>query len=102
MMTLDEAVATFERELPGWWYKVIVCAGSAEADCAPDTTPKYLPRPWWPDCGIDVSEARKVDKRFDGGFSIELRHTTEHRFTAAEALMALLEEVKKVRLEKAI
>jgi hypothetical protein len=36
-MTLDEAVATFKRELPGWWWKVMECWQSCEAECGPDT-----------------------------------------------------------------
>jgi len=35
-MTLDEAVAIFERELPGWCWKVCQCGISADAWAVPD------------------------------------------------------------------
>jgi hypothetical protein len=84
-MTLDEAVAIFERELPGWWWKIISCSISVEADTAPESD----------DFSIDA--ARKVDERFDSGFTVELRHTAERKFTAAEALMAVLADAKAAR-----
>ena len=79
--TLDNVVALFERELPGWWWKIIRCSLSVEADTAPESDEVAL-------AGI------KVDKRFNTGFTVELRHTAEHTYTPAEALLALLAAAK--------
>lgn len=53
-MTISEAVATFERELPGWWWSIGVCSISAHASCGPDLN----------GCDVHLLE----DKLFDEGF----------------------------------
>jgi hypothetical protein len=85
-MTIDEAVAIFEHELPGWWWKIIKCSVSIEADTAPEN-----------DDSVPIDAARLVDERFDSGFTVELRHTADHRFSPAEALIALLAEAMAAR-----
>ena len=89
-MTLDEAVAIFERELPGWWWKVCQCGISADAWAGPDWSAKV-------DDELLTDEALAFDGRFDSGFDVELRHTPERTFTPAEALMAVLQEAKAAR-----
>ena len=86
--TLDEAVAIFERELPGWWWKIIRCSISVEADTAPQPDDVALG---------SIDAARKVDERFNSGFSVELCHTAERIYTPAEALLALLAEAQAAR-----
>jgi hypothetical protein len=81
--TLDEAVAIFERELPGWWWKIIRCSISVEADTAPESDEALG----------DICPG----SLFDDGFTVELRHTAEPTYTPAEALMALLAEAKAAR-----
>jgi hypothetical protein len=85
MNRLDEAVARFQQELPGWWWKIVSCSISVEADCAPERD------------SFSIEAARKIDKRFDEGFTVELRHTAEHTYTPAEALLAVLDEAKAAR-----
>jgi hypothetical protein len=85
-MTLQEAIDEFERSLPNWWWKLISCAVSIEADCAPDVN-----------TDISLAEASKVDERFVWGFTVELRHTEKRTYTPAEALMAVMKEAKKAR-----
>lgn len=35
-VTLDEAIAKFRAELPGWWWTIGDCSVSADASCGPD------------------------------------------------------------------
>jgi hypothetical protein len=84
--SLDATVARFQRELPGWWWKIMMCSISAEADTAPES-----------DDSLSIYAAREVDERFDTGFSVELRHTAERIYTPAEALLAVLAEAKAAR-----
>jgi hypothetical protein len=78
-MTLNEAVAIFERELPEWWWTVGQCKVSAHASAAPD---------------YRVSDDQIAsDKRFDRGFHEDLKHTSQ-TFTPADALLAVLKAAK--------
>ena len=81
-------MAIFERELPGWWWKIIRCSISVEADAAPQPGDIALG---------SLNAAILADERFNSGFSVELRHTAGQEFTPAELLMALLAEAKPVR-----
>jgi hypothetical protein len=74
-MTLDEAVTTFKRELPGWWWKVMECWQSCEAECGPDTR------------GPDSDRSMRD---FPFVFTVELPQPA----TCAEALLAVLEKAK--------
>ena len=74
-MTLDEAVAIFERELPGWCWKVCQCGISADAWAVPDYSVAG------PHDDLETDEALAFDHRFDSGFDVELRHTLERTFT---------------------
>ena len=84
--SLDDAVTRFQRELPGRWWKIIMCSISAEADTAPES-----------DSAFTIEAAREVDERFDTGFTVELRHTAARTYTPAEALLAVLAEAKAAR-----
>jgi hypothetical protein len=88
--TLDEAVAIFERELPGWWWKVCLCGVSADAWAGPDWSAEI-------DNDLLTKEALAFARRFDSGFDVELRHTVKRTYTPAEALMAVLQEAKAAR-----
>ncbi len=92
-MTLDEAIAVFTKELPGWWWSVGRCHVSADASCGPDyvgpaaylsSVPVDLPTPsgWLRPEGYIRS--------FDDGFHIELPQPA----TCAEALLNVMEQAK--------
>jgi hypothetical protein len=86
-VTLDEAVALFEQALPGWWWKIIKCSISADADTAPEV-----------DDGLgSIAVARMTDERFNSGFSVNLHHTAEHTYTPAEALLTVMMEAVAAR-----
>jgi hypothetical protein len=87
-VTLQKAIDRFEKQLPGWWWKIISCSISVEADTAPQSDAAL---------GASIAAARKVDGRFNSGFTIELRHTPRRTFTPAEALLAVLEEAVAAR-----
>lgn len=78
-MTLDEAIAKFEAELPGWWWSLGFCSVSADASCAPDIA------------GPDAALLKH--KRFDEGFHADLRQPA----TCVEALMNVLAQGKAAK-----
>jgi hypothetical protein len=56
---LEEAIARFKADLPGWWFTIGECQVSCDASCAP----------------TDQSEHVKLcptDRRFDEGFHVDL------------------------------
>lgn len=87
-ISLDEAVATFKRELPNWWWSITECWVSIHGECAPDWTPGYSEHP---DRGIKAVEL-EIDKpsgpRGKGGNPDP---------TPAEFIMMLLEKAKTAR-----
>lgn len=74
---LAEAVAEFERDLPGWWWSVGSCSVSADASCGPDIK------------GSDA--ALLTDRLFDSGFHCDYLHPA----SVADSLR----EVKREALE---
>jgi hypothetical protein len=82
MISISEAIETFERELPGWWWSLGNCSVSADASCGPDRA------------GPDARLLK--DRLFDDGFHSDLRQPA----TPAEALMDVLDQAKKARAEK--
>lgn len=66
---LVKAIAEFERQLPGWWWKIGVCSFSRDASCGPDRE------------GPDKHLLEFYI--FDDGFHADLQDETE---TCAEAL----------------
>jgi hypothetical protein len=78
-MSIDEAVAKFKDELPGWWYSLADCSVSADASCGPDRA--------GPDA--DLLEHRL----FDDGFHGDLRQPA----TVQDALMWAMEQALEAR-----
>lgn len=76
---LEAAIATFKRELPGWWFMLCECQVSCDATCAPTTDSPH----------IDLIE--EAGDKFDAGFSVDLRQPA----TLADALMSVLEQAKE-------
>jgi hypothetical protein len=91
-MTLDEAVAAFTKELPGWWRSVGDCSVSAHASCGPEGQHQG---------GVDAylldSEARlpREKRAFDNGFHADLPQPS----TPALALLNVLEQAKAAKAE---
>jgi hypothetical protein len=77
-MTLDEAVALFTKELPGWWWSVGSCDISTYASCGPNRS------------GADGGLVDIESSIFDSGFHSDLRQP----FTPAQALLDVLEQAK--------
>jgi hypothetical protein len=89
-MTLDEAVARFQQELPGWWWSVGLCKVSADGTAGVD----------WQggDAALLLSEAALAfDERFDTAFRVDLHHTAEVTYTPADALLVVLADAKAAR-----
>ena len=78
-MSIDEAVAKFKTDLPGWWYSLGDCSVSADASCGPDRD--------GPDAGLLLL------RLFDDGFHSDLRQPA----TVQEALLDVLEQAKIAR-----
>jgi hypothetical protein len=74
-MTLDQAVALFTKELPGWWWSVGDCEISAHASCGPNRS------------GPDGDLIDIESTVFDSGFHVDLRQPS----APAQALLNVLE-----------
>jgi hypothetical protein len=79
MMSLEDAIAKLNAELPGWWWSVGVCSVSADASIGPDRA------------GPDASLLG--GRLFDEGFHADLRQPA----TPAEALLHVLEKAKAAK-----
>ena len=77
-MTLDQAVALFTKELPGWWWSVGDCEISAHASCGPNHS------------GPDGNLIDIESTVFDSGFHVDLRQPS----APAQALLNVLEQAK--------
>lgn len=75
---LEDAIARFKRDLPGWWFSVCECQVSCDASCAPTRESPHI-------------ALAHHDDRFDGGFHADLLQPS----TLAEAL----DTVRKGALE---
>ncbi|PZQ55796.1 MAG: hypothetical protein DI555_07150 [Novosphingobium pentaromativorans] len=69
---LEEAIARFKSDLPGWWFSVGECQVSCDASCAPTSETM----------DIGIVGIPGSDDRFDSGFHADL----EQPSTLAEAL----------------
>ncbi len=78
-MTIDEAIAKFRRELPGWWWSIGDCSVSADASCGPELN------------GPDAHLV-KIDK-FGKGFDCDLRQSA----SPIESLLTVLEHAKAAK-----
>lgn len=78
-MTLDEAIAKFRAELPGWWWTIGDCSVSADASCGPDRN--------GPDA--DLLGLRV----FDDGFHCDVRQPA----SPIDSLLNVLEQGKAER-----
>lgn len=80
-MTLDEAIETVKRELPGWWWKVGTCSVSDDACIAPDfNSPMHgerLKAQFFP---IEPGSA------LDAGFDVDMRPPGDPASALLEAL----------------
>ncbi len=56
---LEQEIANFKRDLPGWWFSVGECQVSADASCGPTRESRHI-------------ELIQVDPRFDDGFHADL------------------------------
>lgn len=79
-MTIDEAVAKFSAELPGWWWSLGDCSVSADASCGPDVA--------GPDAALLSIPV------FDGGFHADIPQPA----TVVEALMNVMAQAKAAKL----
>lgn len=70
---LAEVIASFERNLPGWWWSVCACSVSRDASCGPDRN--------GPDAHL------LVDWRFDEGF-----HHDDREGTVADSLRVVMRQ----------
>jgi hypothetical protein len=80
-MTLDQAVALFTKELPGWWWSVGDCEISAHASCGPNHS------------GPDGNLIDIESTVFDSGFHVDLRQPS----APAQALLNVLKCVSPSR-----
>ena len=80
--SLEAAIGTIERELPGWWWTTGHCGLSAHASIGPDIS--------GPDAGLLVIEL------FDGGFHADLLQPS----TPARALLHAFEQARKAKREQ--
>lgn len=56
---LEQAIARFKADLPGWWFSVGECQVSADASCGPTRESAHL-------------HLIPLDSRFDSGFHVDL------------------------------
>ncbi|WP_159975783.1 MULTISPECIES: hypothetical protein [unclassified Novosphingobium] len=78
---LEEAIARFKADLPGWWFSVGECQVSCDASCAPTSETM--------DCGIVGIPGS--DDRFNSGFHADLEHPS--------SLAAALDTVREQALQ---
>lgn len=69
---LEEAIARFKADLPGWWFSVGECQVSCDASCAPTSETM----------DIGIVGIPGSDDRFNSGFHADLQQPS----TLAEAL----------------
>ena len=67
---LEDAIAAFKADLPGWWFTVGECQVSADASCGPTRE-------------SDAINLIPIDRRFDDGFHADLPQPA----TMADALL---------------
>lgn len=67
---LEEAIARFKADLPGWWFSVGECQVSCDASCAPTAESEY------------INLIQEAGDPFDAGFHADLRRPS----TLAQAL----------------
>jgi hypothetical protein len=77
---VEQVIARFKRDFPGWWYSLGECQVSCDASCAPT---KLSP---------DI-ELIEYDERFNSGFHVDLLQKS----TLSEALEAAMEEAAEAR-----
>ena len=80
-MTLEQALADFKAEFPGWWWSVGECYVSCDATVAPD---RY---------GADDDLLQH--RLFDNGFRVDLRQPS----TVVDALLSVTEKARAARTE---
>jgi hypothetical protein len=80
-MTVDEAIAKFTKELPGWWWSLGDCNVSADASCGPDVA------------GPDAHLLKLEDRAFDEGFHADLPQPA----SVVDALMNVMEQAKAAK-----
>jgi hypothetical protein len=85
IQALSEAIAKFERELPGWWWSIGHCSVSAHASAAPDGR--------WQDAFL--LECRIFDRGFH--YDRDDRDDDRPPVACAEALLNVLEQGKAAR-----
>lgn len=56
---LEQEIANFKRDLPGWWYSICECERTCDASCAPTRE------------SFDIALV-EVDERFNEGFHADL------------------------------
>lgn len=81
---LIEAISTFRRKLPGWWFSLGDCSVSRDASCGPDRN--------GPDAHL------LEDREFDDGFHADL---DEAGSTMAEALRDVMRQGLEAKVRKA-
>jgi hypothetical protein len=81
-VSLDQAIATFTKTLPGWWFSVGLCHVSADASCAPDSA------------GVDAELLN--EKLFDDGFHADLLPPA----TMADALLEVMAQAVMAKGER--
>ena len=80
---LANAIADFERALPGWWWSIGSCHVSRDASCGPDRV--------GPDAHL------LSDRLFDEGFHADLRGDA----TVADALRDVMRQALEARAAEA-
>lgn len=78
---IEDVIARFKKDFPGWWYSLGECQISCDASCAPT---KLSP---------DI-ELIEYDDRFNSGFHVDLLQES----TLSEALEVVMEEAAEARL----
>lgn len=71
---LEEEIAAFKRQLPGWWFTVGECQVSADASCGPTRESEHI-------------SLIPLDRRFDDGFHADLPQPA----LMADALRSVME-----------
>jgi hypothetical protein len=94
-MTLDEAVATFKRELPNWYWSITECDVSIHGQCGPCATPGYQDRP---DYGVEPVELEIYKPSGPRG---NWAGVVGDDPTPAQFMMMLLEKAKEACAAKA-
>lgn len=83
---LEDTIAAFKSEFPGWWYTLGECQVSCDATIAPTTE------------SVDIELIREAGDEFDAGFSVDLAQPS----TLSEALIYVMDMARKAKAERAM